>query len=289
MPQEPEELIVCGWDEVFIWALEGPAAPCPRKIWSWRARERVDLPVAFRELFGTTDECKPVDGGSRILITSSGGAAAVVDRRKDQVLFHARAANAHSAELLPWDRLVVASSHAKDGTGDRLLLFDLAVPDQPCGSEPLSWAHGVVWDAARERLYALGAEDLRIYELGDWSSKSPGLKLLTALRWPAEGTDPHECGHDLYPVPGTDFLSVTTNGATWLFDRDKEMFQPHPLIGSCAHVKSLCHHPDGPVAYVQAEGEHWWAERIHLRNPDRVLCVPGEHFYKARWNANGRG
>jgi hypothetical protein len=39
------------------------------------------------------------------------------------------------------------------------------------------------------------------------------------------------------------------------------------------------------VAYVQSEGQHWWAQRIHLCNPDRVLTAAGEHFYKARWNA----
>jgi hypothetical protein len=26
------------------------------------------------------------------------------------------------------------------------------------------------------------------------------------------------------------------------------------------------------------------AERVHLRGPHRDIYVPGEHFYKARWN-----
>lgn len=284
MTSEPMQLIVCGWDEVYVWTLDDAHESHPRKIWSWRAHQRPDLPPTFWERFRTTDECKPVDQGRRILITSSGGAAVLVDRETDQVLFYAHAPNAHSAELLPLDRLVVACSHAADGTGDRLLLFDVATSDQPCGSAALPWAHGVVWDARRRKLYALGQEDLRIYELEAWSSAKPGLKLMATLRWPVSRTDPHECGHDLYPVPGTDLLSVTSNGGTWLFDRTTEVFQPHPVLGSHALLKSLCHHPGGAVVYVQAEGQHWWAERIHLCNPDRVLYVPGEHFYKARWN-----
>lgn len=281
---EPKQLIVCGWDEVFIWALNSASSPCPEKIWTWRASGRHDLPSTLWERFGTTDECKPVDQGRRILISSSGGAVALVDRLNDRVLFHAQAPNAHSAELLPEQRLVVASSHVPEGTGDQLLVFDLADSDRPCASAPLPWAHGVVWDSLRQRLYALGQEDLRIYSLDDWSSTSPRLRPEAAIRWPVAEADPHECGHDLYPVAGTGLLSVTTNRATWCFDRDTQVFHRHPLLADHIHVKSLCHHPDGTVAYVQAEGEHWWAERIHLRHPDGVLCVPGEHFYKARWN-----
>jgi hypothetical protein len=127
-------------------------------------------------------------------------------------------------------------------------------------------------------------DDLRVYTLEDWASTTPRLRLVSALYWPVKKGQSNECGHDLYPVPGTSLLSVTTNEATWCFDRDTEEFTPHPLLGDHVHVKSLCHHPSGAVAYVQSEGEHWWAQRIHLRNPDRVLCVPGEHFYKARWN-----
>jgi hypothetical protein len=281
---EPKQLIVCGWDEVFIWALDAASGPCPKKIWTWRASQRRDLPPSLRDRFGTTDECKPVAQGRRILITSSGGAVAVDDRVEDRVLFYAHAPNAHSAELLPGQRLVVASSHVPEGTGDQLLVFDLAVSDQPCATAPLPWAHGVVWDSVRQRLYAIGQDDLRIYALENWSSTTPRLQPKATIRGPVAEADSHECGHDLYAVPGTGLLSVTTNRATWFFDRDTEVFHPHPLLPDHVHVKSLCHHPDGAVAYVQAEGEHWWAERIHLRHPDRVLCVPGEHFYKARWN-----
>ena len=42
----------------------------PRKVFSWKAQDRPELPAAFKNKFKTTDECKPV-AGNRILITAS--------------------------------------------------------------------------------------------------------------------------------------------------------------------------------------------------------------------------
>src|SRR5688572_23941843 len=103
----PSDLIVCGADEVFILDLQGSA---PEKVWSWRAADRPELPEPFRKKFGSTDECKPVDGGRKILIASSGGAVALVERSSGKVLFYAAVPNAHSVELLPGNRAVAASS-----------------------------------------------------------------------------------------------------------------------------------------------------------------------------------
>src|ERR1043165_7700664 len=68
------ELITCGRDKVLILDLNArDAAGTPKTIWSWRAADRAELPPDVRLLFRSTDDCKPVDGGRRILITSSGG------------------------------------------------------------------------------------------------------------------------------------------------------------------------------------------------------------------------
>ncbi len=84
------ELIVCGWDEVFILALgEGPA-PSHRRVWSWRAADSPEIAADMRPLFRTTDDCKPVDGGRRILISSSAGAVALIDRQTRRASFVAR-------------------------------------------------------------------------------------------------------------------------------------------------------------------------------------------------------
>ena len=89
------ELIVCGWDEVFILDLEAKTDPVDAgtgrstsRVWTWRAQDRSDLPDEFKPLFKTTDECRPYDDGGRILITSSGGGVALVNRADGRVLFH---------------------------------------------------------------------------------------------------------------------------------------------------------------------------------------------------------
>ena len=115
--------MVCGWDEVFV--LDVSAAP--RKVWSWKAADRPELPPAYRTKFRTTDECKPV-AGNRILITASSDGAALVDRATGRTLWWGACGNAHSAELLPGDRIVLACS-VREGTGNKLALFDAAEPD----------------------------------------------------------------------------------------------------------------------------------------------------------------
>ena len=67
-PLPAQQVVVCGADELFILDL---ATPTPRKVWSWRARERPELPEAMRGMFQTIAECKPSADGRRLLIASS--------------------------------------------------------------------------------------------------------------------------------------------------------------------------------------------------------------------------
>jgi hypothetical protein len=273
------ELVVCGWDEVLMLRLEGGADDKPRRTWTWRAKGRADIPDEVEALFNTTDECKPFEGGSKILVTSSGGGVAFIDRIKDRVLFYGRAANAHSADLLPGGRVAVAASHDRAGKGDRLILFDLATSDRELSSVDLPWGHGVVWDEQRRLLWALADEDIRVYEPRDWESTLPKLQRVALIPLPERG------GHDLSVVSST-LLAMSTGNRCWLFDREARTFRPHPELGDKASVKSISHHPQsGQIAYVQAEGKNWWAERIHFLSPPGMVHVAGEHFYKARWNA----
>ena len=289
-PAGQRELIVCGWDEVFILdlggkpdAADGKTGSNPRRVWTWRAQDRSDLPDEFKPLFKTTDECKPYDGGARILITSSGGGVALVNRADGRVVFHARVTNAHSAELLPNNRVAVAASHDAAGKGDRLIVFDLAKSNAEVLSEELPWGHGVVWDAQRNRLWALADKDLRVFELRDWSTPSPGLRRIQVIPLP-EGM-----GHNLSAVPGSSALAISTTNRCWLFDRETLTFRPHPDLGDAREVKSISYEPaTGRIAYVQAEGKNWWAERIHFLQPAGMIHVGGEHFYKARWNLPGK-
>lgn len=274
---ETWELVVCGWDEVFI--LEFSAGRDSRKVWSWRADQPSGLPEAFGELFKTTDECKPVDNGRKVLITSSGGAVALVDRQQNRVLFYGRAANAHSADLLPGGRIAVAASVDPQGRGDRLVIFDRSGSDQPLWTEALPSGHGVVWDEERKLLWALADADLRVFSLRDWDTAIPKLRRVAVIALPENG------GHDLQPVTGSPLLSVTTTNHSWLFDRDARTFVLHPKLGDRRHVKSISKHPvTGQTVYVQADEPNWWTQCLRFLYPDQTLCTPGEHYYKARWN-----
>ena len=107
-----QSLMVCGWDEVFV--LDVSSAP--RKVWSWKASDRPELPPAYRTKFRTTDECKPVDGRSRphhrVERWRRTGR-----RSTGRTIWWGACGNTHSAELLPGDRIVLACS-TREGTGN---------------------------------------------------------------------------------------------------------------------------------------------------------------------------
>ena len=246
------------------------------KTWSWKAAQCNELPEALRRTFATTDDCKPMDGGAKILVSSSSGGCALVARPSGKVIWYAQVPNAHSLEMLPGDRIVVASSvHAQ---GNRLVLFDVAHADRPVWDTPLPSAHGVVWDDGRKLLWALGLKELRCYELKDWASEKPSLAMKAKYALP-DGN-----GHDLQPVPRSPDLVVTTGRHVYLFDRDKRAFRPHPDLGDRANVKSVSIHPTaGRTAFIQASAEAWWSDTLGLLSPAGTLRLSGERLYKARW------
>jgi PAS domain S-box-containing protein len=270
------ELIACGWDEVFILALgEGPAPP-HRKAWSWRAADSPEIPADMHALFRTTDDCKPVDGGRRILISSSGGAVALVDRETRRASFSARVTNAHSIDMLPGGRIAAAASVSTTGSGNRLVIFDAATGKE-LASDQLRSAHGALWDDARSVLWALGGDVLRAYSVGPAGGP-------TNLERTFEIALPDEGGHDLVAIPGSSRLFLSTVRRAYSFDRERRQLSPHDELGARPNIKSYNLHPrTGRVVYIQAEGSNWWAEHLHFQHPDGTLRLPGEHLYKARW------
>lgn len=269
-----ESLVVCGWDEVFVLDVSSAA---PRKTWSWKAADRPELPESHRSKFRTTDECKPVTG-NRILITASSDGAALVDRTTGKTLWWGGCGNAHSAELLPADRIVLACS-VREGTGNKLALFDARQPERELFSTELYSGHGAVWDEGRSRLWALGEKQLRAYRLKDWDSTTPALELDATYPLPDVG------GHELSVVAGSADLIVSTHSGVWRFDRDTQRFTRDPDLRDLQDVKSAVVHPtSGRMAYTQAEAPNWWTSRIRFRHPDGELVLDGERLYKVRWD-----
>ena len=273
--QQESELILCGWDEVFILALGDGPAPAHRKVWSWRASDSPEIPADLRPAFRTTDDCKPVNGGGQILISSSSGGVALVDRASKRASFHGRVTNAHSIEMVPGGRIAAAASVSTAATGNRLVIFDAATGKE-LASDELRSAHGAVWDDARNLLWALGGDVIRAYTVG--AAGATRLTRAFELALPDEG------GHDLAAVPGSPRLFVSTGQHCWYFDRDRREITPHDTLAALPHIKSYAVHPrTGRVVYIQAEGKDWWAEHLHFQRPDGTIRLPGEHLYKSRW------
>ena len=205
----------------------------------------------------------------------------MIDKATKKVLFYARVGNAHSAELLPGDRIIVAASTNEQG--NRIELFDISRSEAPIFHDSLYSGHGVVWDAERELLYALGYDELRAYRLSNWDTPTPSLTRQSTWRIPGES------GHDLWALPNdSDKLLLTEHGSVWLFDKSTGTFEPFTPLKGSADVKSVSFHPrTDQVAFIQAEIS-WWSHRVYLLDPDQWFSFPGARLYKVRWLA-GKG
>jgi hypothetical protein len=263
-----EELVLAGGDEIFIVdAAEAESGDAKRR-WRWSGQEAADIPEEARKEFHHLDECKPVDGGAKLLVCASNGGCALIERASGRVLWRARSRNAHSLDLLPRDRIVVASSLS----GDHLEVFDPKGSATPVFKTPLHSAHGVFWDEARRCLWALGFDELRRYTLKNWETDTPSLTLESSERLP----DPD--GHDLRPVPASSDLLLTTGSGVFLFDRDKSTFRPHPLVAKEAKVKSADVHPVSGRLVLST-----WGKTLKLHEPAGTITFEDARPYKARW------
>jgi hypothetical protein len=119
---------------------------------------------------------------------------------------------------------------------------------------------------------------LRTYTLAQWDTEHPELVKTAEYALPAGG------GHDLQPVPGTDLLSVTTLRQSFVFDRAKHVFSPHPQLAGIVNVKCITVHPaTKQTVWTQADKGSWWTATLRFLNPDGTLELKGERLYKARW------
>lgn len=272
-----EQLICCGGPEVFILSATGEITAAEDRSWRWTAADSPEIPAEMRGQFRTTDECKPYD--DRLLITSSSGGVALVRRKDKRCLFHTSVKNAHSACLLPKERIAVASSTG----GDELLIYSLARSGEkiaPLARLTLLGAHGTVWDRKRERLWVLGTRELLLVEVQETDDK---LALLVNDRWEL----PTVGGHDLSPARDARYLYVTSNSAVYRFDTEAKRFQPFEPLAKAIAVKSIDEHPaTGEIVFHQADHEQkvWWSDTIRRLQPAGTMHLQGERLYKVRWD-----
>lgn len=268
-----DEIVVCGDDQVIIIDKNASDSTDVKVTWRWRVSKTKDLPATYQNYMIPTDECKPVDDNSKILITSSGGGAVLVERATKKTLFYAHVPNAHSAELLPNNRIVVALSTAEGG--NCIQLFNISKPDEVIFKDSLYSGHGVVWMKGSKRLFALGYDELRSYSLRDWDSEKPGLTL--EHTWLL----PDNSGHNLSAVSEKS-LVISTHRSVWIFDTQSEQFKPFDLLEGVENVKSVNYNPEtGELVYTMGEIS-WWTHNIYCKNPDKTISLPDLNLYKAR-------
>lgn len=277
-PAHMLHLAVCGDEELYIIEFDAEAdAPVKtKKVWTWRAASRSDMPQRLKHLFKTTSEIKPAGDGKHLFIAAKEGGVAMIEQRTGAVKFATLLhLVAYSAELLPHDRIAVVGGDGKEGL---IAIYDMDNPDRPLLKEDFTYAHATYWDEKRKLLWAVGWSELRAYELADWQTFRPKLVLRHTYKLPGES------GHDLLPNPGTDELFVTLHEGVWMFNLKTRRFTPHPTLGSKTHVKSISVHPEnGRVAYVQAQEISWWASQIKMTGRYPAVSLAGEKVYTARW------
>lgn len=272
--KQSKEIVACGDDKVIIVDKKASEGKDVKILWSWIVKEATDIPDIYQKLMVPTDECKPVPG-NRVLITSSGGGVVLVDRKTKKSLFYAQVPMAHSAEMLPGNRVVIAlSTHAK---GNSIEVYDIDKPEHVVFRDSLYSGHGVVWIEKQKSLYALGYNVLRRYSLKDWSSDAPSLKLEETWNTPDNG------GHDLSYVSDTKLL-LSTSLNTWIFNTADGKFSPFEPLEGVKNVKSMNYNEsNGELVYTIGEIS-WWTHNIYCKNPDKTIVIPEINVYKVRVN-----
>ncbi|MCH5714924.1 DUF6528 family protein [Niabella hibiscisoli] len=207
------DLVACGGDKIIMIDSRKSTSLKAHISWTWQVAEATELPEAYRKIMVPLDECKPVQGGKQLLITSSGGGVALLDVASKKVLFYANSPMAHSAEMLPGGKIAVTlSTHAK---GNSIELYDSKRNAYCLFKDSLYSGHGVIWNEKLKRLFALGFNELRSYCLVNWNSPKPLLVLEKS--WPL----PDEGGHDLSYVSDNEML-VSTHHNVFSFDIKKK-------------------------------------------------------------------
>ncbi|MEU4212339.1 DUF6528 family protein [Streptomyces sp. NPDC026206] len=263
----------------------------PGVLWSWSADGRRSLEDLRTDTSWTNPsevKSRELDGRRYLLVTASGGLAAVVGYPDGAVYWAADTGtgNAHSIDLLPDGNVAVAAS-----TGGYVRLYAASTGSRATGHAqvPLAGAHGVHWDPRTRLLWALGSGQLVALRVGG-APEDPALSVVRRVTLPTRG------GHDLAPVLGTPGrLWVTTASAVYQYATSQGAFVAYPLQEriSVPGVKSVGDDPDtGQVLVARPEPGNpctWCTSKLVLYRPDGTRTLLRGGMYKARWWSADRG
>ena len=261
-----------------LYDLDKPALDAESLLASYDTGYATGLKVRYSRAFG----------GYSLFVSTEG--AAVFSLESCRKLWEAPAYgdNAHSIEWIEqYGILCIACS-----TGASVLFYRPDCPAEPFATLPLPDAHGVLWDEARQLLWAAGLDKLVQIQMAE-----QGPLLLKEYRMP-QG---YGAAHDLSAVYGApDRLWVTCNQGKRVlqFDKTKETFlvdYPGSDIIPCGvYHKGIGNDQDGSMAWLYPDGRlhdskyhknaSWLTDRISFYNGIhlRVLVSRTGLFYKLR-------
>lgn len=268
-------LVVCGSDKVRIVDASKSNAEHAEIIWEWNASNtRKELGSStWESRFAKMDECKPVLNNSKLLVTASSNGAMIIDIASKTCDFYAVAPMAHSAELLPNNRLIVAESTHKQG--DALEVFDLSSKTgTPIIRDSMTSAHGVVYMPESQRLYAIGSNAFRIYKLDNWTTASPKLTLERQLKIPVGGA------HDLTRINDHQLL-ISCSSGVYYYDLKTNTISSYKPLDGYSDLKSVNIVNEQQIIYTHPE-ESWWTFHISSINPAWSIPMPDINMYKVR-------
>jgi len=267
--------VACGSDKVRIVDVNKSDSSHAEIVWEWnQTHTQSELPSGYVSLFKHMDECKPIQNNTKILACSSAGGAMILNIKEHRCEYYCRAPMAHSMEMLPNNRIVIAESTTE--LGNALEVFDITKKTSSAIiRDSMYSAHGVVWYNETQRLYAIGANLFRIYKLTNWDTNKPSLTLETELKIPISGA------HDLTRIDDHRLLISCSKGVYYFDIKTKAISQFAPL-SEYSNLKSVNYNYEtGQVVYTLPE-ESWWTFHLSSLNPTFGIGMSDINVYKVR-------
>ena len=265
--------VACGDSKLLIIDPLKSTATHTEILWEWDAQTATDIPEEYKSLLMSLDECKPVLDNRKILVCSSSGATLLIDVKSKAVEFYAKTPMAHSAAMLPNNRIAVANSTHKQGNS--LELYEIGKSETRLFTDTLYSGHGAIWLESSETLYVLGFNRLKAYSLENWDNDTPNLKLEKTWLLPNAG------GHDL-SMEKDGKLLITTHHNVFSFDTATGQFTEFAPLAGKENIKSLNYFQhENNYVYTIAE-ESWWTQNIYETNSKKTISLPGLRLYKVR-------
>lgn len=164
---ESTELVFCGDNHVFV--INADLAKETYKegiLWSLDVKTLASGLGLAASKCDHLDDCKFVDNGTKLLLTSSYGWCALLDYPTGNMLFHTtQVPNAHSAEYITGGYVAVATSVGSTDLHNNVQLYSIDKSEQILAKADLYSGHGLVWDYSRNVLYGAGGDVVKVFDI----------------------------------------------------------------------------------------------------------------------------